>query len=100
MKISEVKAKTDIIAAHCNASPDDELLQVYWDAAVKKVLSDTGLDEAAADQYDDLTVAALALTAEMYYNRGAHIDNDKLNRVVDSFLGSHDFNLLPGEAKT
>ena len=94
MKLSEVKK--ELIAAHCHTSPEDDLLEVYWDAAVKSILSNTGLDKESADEYDDLTVAALALTADMYYNRGVHVNNEKLNKVVSSFIGSHDFNLLPG----
>ena len=93
MKLSKVTIET--IAAHCHAPPDDELLLVYWDAAVSKVLSDTGLTRRGADKYADLTVAALILTSEMYYNRSFLVDSDKLNKVVESFIGSHDFNLLP-----
>ena len=93
MKLSAVKMKT--VAQHCHTTPDDEMLKVYWDAAVEYVRDYTGLTARAADKYAALTVAALALVADMYYNRNVHVDNDKINRVVQSFLSAHDVNLLP-----
>ena len=96
VKISDVT--DDIIAEHCKASPEDPLLRVYWGAAVSAVLGRTGLGADEADEHDDLTVAALALTRDMLDNPSYHIDSDKANKLVDGILGLHDHNLLPGVA--
>ena len=98
MKISEVTMET--VAAHVRTAADDQLLEVYWDAAVKSVLSYTGLDNVTADKYDDLTVAALVITSEMYDNRQMQVESDKVSKVVEGFIGLHDHNLLPGEDVT
>ena len=95
MKISRVK--NDTIAAHCHAPVDDPMLKVYWDAAVQHVLGYTGLTIKEADKHEDLTVAALVLVSDMYYNRSYHVASEKVNNIVDSFMSSHDYNLLPGE---
>ena len=95
MKISAVGVRE--IAAHVRAPEDDPMLQIYWAAAVNSILGYTGLDEAQADEYADLTVAALVITSEMYDNRQMQVENDKVSRVVESFIGLHDRNLLPKE---
>ncbi|MCL2045736.1 MAG: head-tail connector protein [Oscillospiraceae bacterium] len=94
MKISRVKTET--IAAHCHAPEDDPMLKVYWDAAVQYVLGYTGMTKRDADKHEDLTVAALVLVSDMYYNRSYHVASEKVNQIVDSIIGSHDYNLLPG----
>ena len=96
MKLSEVSE--EIMALHCRTTPEDKMLPVYWAAAKEYVLGHTGLTEDAADEYAGLTVAALAITADLVENKNAHIDNDKVNKVIDSFMGLHDRNLLPGVA--
>lgn len=95
MKLSEVT--NEIKAQHCRTSAADPLLPLYWDAAVQSVLSYTGLTPEEADKYADLTIAALILTSDMYDNRQVQVDTDKVSKVFESFVGSHDFNLLPGQ---
>jgi len=97
MKLSEVTEKD--IAAWCHVAEDDPRLPIAWAAASMAVRSHTGLSEAKADEYPGLTVAALIIAADTLYNTLMHVDNDKLNQVVGSFLSLHDRNLLPGEAK-
>lgn len=89
---------TPIFAAHhVRADRGDEMLGLYLDAARAYVLSYTGLTAEAADAYSELAVAALILTSDMYDNRQATVDSDKVNRVLNYFLGAHDHNLLPGQ---
>lgn len=95
MKLSEVPL--EIVARHCRTTPDDLTLPIYFDAGKAAVLSYTGLSKEAADERPELTVAALVLTADMYDNRQVQADNDKVNRVFESFVSLHDYNLLPGE---
>ena len=98
MKISDVTMET--VAAHVRTDAEDKLLKVYWDAAVKSVLSHTGLSAEEADEYDDLTVAALVITSEMYDNRQMQVESDRVSKVVEGFIGLHDHNLLPREDVT
>ena len=94
MKISE--ATKDIIAEHCRVSPDDAMLDAYWEAAVRTVLAHTGLSAGEADGHDDLTIAALALARDMFDNKGYNVEAGKANRLVEAVLGLHDNNLLCG----
>ena len=48
------------------------------------------------DDYDDLTIALLAIISQMYDNRQLTITGDKINPIVSFILGMHDYNLIPG----
>ena len=73
------------------------------DAAVAYVKSHTGIEGVEnpdkngrrLDDYEDITVAVLALISQMYDNRQMTISSDKVNPVVPMLLGIHDFNLIP-----
>ena len=94
MKLSEMSM--DHLAEWCHVRSEDPRLPTAWDAAKSSILGYTGLDESAANEFDELTIAAIALTSDMIYNPTMHVDNDNLNRVVGSFIGLHNYNLLPG----
>ena len=96
MKLSEMTMKH--LALWCHVSETDERLPTAWAAAKRHILGATGLDDEAADERETLTFAAIALASDMIYNPGMHVDNDKINKVAESFIAQHDFNLLPGEA--
>ena len=92
MKLSELTP--EIAATHVRTAVDDSVLPIYLDGARYHVLSYTGLTMEQADEKDDLAVAALILTADMYDNRQATVESDKVNRVLDSLLSVHRVNLL------
>jgi len=94
-KMSEMTA--GCLAEWCHVLASDARLPLAWEMATAYVLRYTGLTGEEADERASLIFAAIALTADMIYNPGAHIDGDKINRVVEGFIGLHDFNLLPGE---
>jgi len=96
MKLSEMTMGH--LALWCHVQPDDMRLPVAWAAALSAILGRTGLSAEDADEYGDLTFAAIALASDMLYNPGLHVDSDKVNQVVESFIGLHDHNLLPGAA--
>ena len=98
MKLSEITMEH--LSQWCHVQQDDVRLPGAWAAAKEAVISNTGLDEETADEYEDLTFAAIALSADMIYNTGYHVDNDKINKVVESFIGLHTHNLLPGGASS
>lgn len=93
MKLSEV---TPAVMAEY-VRPASELTKTeeeMWPAAVSYVLGQTGLTAEEADEYPDITIAALAVFSDFYDNRQVTVQNDKVNRVVESILGMYCKNLL------
>lgn len=73
---------------------DRQHLGIILQAAVDYVKGYTGLDEAAIDTHEDITVAVLVLVSDMYDNRQMTVDKNNVNRVVDTILGMYCINLL------
>lgn len=69
-------------------------LSILQKAAVDYVKGYTGLDEAAIDTHEDITIAVLILISDMYDNRQMTVDKNNVNRVVDTILGMYCVNLL------
>lgn len=98
MKVSEITL-SDI----CREIREDEAyltedarqhLAIIQKAAVEYVKGYTGLDEAAIDTHEDITIAVLVLISDMYDNRQMYVDKTNVNRVVDTILGMYCINLL------
>ena len=94
MKLSAVSL--DNVRDFCGISSDtsDDIVQILVDGAKHFVLSQTGLDEAAADDHDDLTLAFMTLVNEMYTNRTYTVDVQNVNPFADAIIGQHRTNLL------
>lgn len=73
---------------------DRQHLAIIQKAAVEYVKGYTGLDEAAIDTHEDITIAVLVLVSDMYDNRQMFVDKTNVNRVVDTILGMYCINLL------
>lgn len=73
---------------------DRQYLGILLQAAVDYVKGYTGLDEAAIDTHEDITIAVLVLVSDMYDNRQMTVDKNNINRVVDAILGMYCINLL------
>ena len=73
---------------------DRKYLVILQKAAVEYVKSYTGLDDAAIDTHEDITIAVLVLISDMYDNRQMYVDKANVNRVVDTILGMYCENLL------
>lgn len=69
-------------------------LSILQKAAVDYVKGYTGLDEAAIDTHEDITIAVLVLISDMYDNRQMTVDKNNVNLVVDTILGMYCVNLL------
>lgn len=54
----------------------------------------TGLATENLDDYPDFVIVVLILCQDMYDNRTLYVDNQNLNKVVDTILGMHVTNLL------
>lgn len=73
---------------------DRQYLEILLPAAMDYVKGYTGLDEAAIDIHEDITIAVLVLVSDMYDNRQMTVDKNNVNRVVDTILGMYCENLL------
>lgn len=73
---------------------DRQHLGILLQAATDYVKGYTGLDEAAIDTHEDITIAVLVLVSDMYDNRQMTVDKNNVNRVVDTILGMYCVNLL------
>lgn len=54
----------------------------------------TGVPEDELDNYGDLPIVVLALCQDMYDNRSLYVEDDNLNKMVETILGMHQRNLL------
>jgi hypothetical protein len=105
MKISEVTIETLKNYIHVNHTEDDTLLSAILVAGRAFIMGYTGLPltddpttldviEESLDDHEDLTIALLVLSAEMYDNRSYSVDNKELNNVVRTILQMHSINNL------
>lgn len=98
MKASEITLNDicrQIRAAEAYLTEDDrQHLAILQKAAVEYVKGYTGLDDAAIDTHEDITIAVLVLISDMYDNRQMTVDKGNVNRVVDTILGMYCINLL------
>jgi len=58
------------------------------------IASYTGLTADQIDTYPDFVIVVLILCQDMWDNRTLYVDNENLNKVVDTILGMHSVNLL------
>jgi len=58
------------------------------------ISSYTGLKSAEIDQHEDFVIVVLILCQDMWDNRTLYVDNENLNKVVETILGMHSVNLL------
>ena len=54
----------------------------------------TGLDDEQIDAYEDITIAVLVLTQDMYDNRRLYVEKSNVNKVVDSIIYQYAENWL------
>lgn len=108
MKISEVTLDNlkNYVMPYESSTDDDLLLETLKSAAVANLCSLTGLPSASEadavtgikppciDDYDDLTVAMFVIVTDLYNNRSNTVEKNNVNKVVESIIGSHQFNLL------
>lgn len=93
MKVSEIT--TTVVRGYLRDDEADEgLVSAILYAATSYVKGYTGLDAAALDAHEDISLAVLVLCSDMYDNRQMVVDNDKVNRVIQSILDMHRVNLL------
>lgn len=58
------------------------------------IIGYTGQTEEALDDFPDFVIVVLVLCQDMWDNRTLYVNNQNLNRVVETILGMHSVNLL------
>lgn len=94
MKISEVTINELKEYANVEHDLDDKLFNMILSAAKSYIKSYTGLTLEQIDDKEDLTIALMTLTNEMYDNRVFIIQDIKLNTFISSILDMYSVNLL------
>lgn len=105
MKVSEVTINDLKSYANVYHNDDDNLFFAILIASKNFISNYTGLPlvddpttidvvEDNCDAYEDLTIALMVLSNEMYDNRALVVDNTKLNFVIMTILNSHCVNFL------
>ncbi len=96
MKLSEVTVQ-DLVAYARENLEDGEVVNTFQTILVAckgYIKGYTGLSDEQADTKEDLTVALMVLSNEMYENRLFSVQDDKVNVLVKSILDMHSVNLL------
>lgn len=98
MRVKELTP--DFIANYLklDIEPDDEnekaLIQVLLDASIEYIKGQTGITDETMNNHDDLTTAVLVLVQDMYDNRRYYVDNQNVNKVVESIIFQYSENLI------
>lgn len=74
---------------------DKDLLEIQRAAAIAYCKDYTGLSEDELDEHEDITIAVLALIADMWDNRSMTVGQSNPNKTAETILGMHGINLLP-----
>lgn len=76
--------------------PDDEqnTLENMLTVAKAFIKSYTGLNDEQVDEHADFVIVVFILCQDMWDNRTLYVDNNNLNKVVETILGMHSVNLL------
>lgn len=73
---------------------DLQLLEILLNSAVSYVKNYTGLNATEVDDIVEFIDVVFILVQDMYDTRTLYVDNQNVNKVVDSILGMHSINLL------
>lgn len=108
MKVSELTIENIINYLRIDVTVNDDVkasakkeVEMMLVAAKKYASSFTGLPESSQDgeksleDYEDITIAVLAIISDMYENRIANIEKQTYsNKTVECILSMHSFNLV------
>lgn len=88
-----------VIADYCGVVIDEEkeqaaLLDIFAEAAKAYLKGETGLDDEGINKHEDLTVAFLVLTNEMYEKRDFTVDKTNLNPIAKQIIALHSVNYI------
>ena len=111
MKVSEITMTMicEQLREEETSLPQETLayIEALKEAAIAYVMSATGIngvDEAdenghKLDDYEDITIAVMVLISDMYDNRQLTVDKKDINRLAESTINRHRFNLIAGDTE-
>lgn len=73
---------------------DKATLNTLKGVAVEYIAQYTGRTREQLDLIQDLVIVAMILVEDMWDNRSNYVDNNNVNKVVESILNLHVVNLL------
>lgn len=73
---------------------DKKYLETIIKVASDYIKNNTGLSDKELEQYNDLVIVVYVLCQDMYDTRTYYVDNNNVNKVVQSILDMHSRNLL------
>lgn len=73
---------------------DEKYLETIKKVAIDYIKNNTGLNDKDLEQYNDLIIVVYVLCQDMYDTRTYYVDNNNVNKVVQSILDMHSRNLL------
>lgn len=93
-KVSEITAAdiAEYIRLDEVTSDDTNTLNNLLNISKQFIKSYTGLNDL--DAFCDFVIVVFILCQDMWDNRTLYVDNENLNKVVDTILGLHSVNLL------
>ena len=92
MKVSDIRI-TDL-TEYLRLDTCDPKLSVYLSSAKAYIRSYTGMTDIEMDKHEDLVPVIYVLVTHYYENRDYTVQNDKVNKVVQSTLDMYCKNLL------
>lgn len=94
MKISAITTTDVKNYLHVYHNEDDKLIEAILTASKAFVKSYTGLTAETLDISEDLSMAVMIISAELYDNRSFTVDNTSISPVIRIILDMHSINLL------
>lgn len=94
MKVSELTIQELKDYARVEHNDDDVQFGIILASIKSYVKGYTGMSDEQLDTKEDITIAVQVLANEMYENRTMTVQNDKVNKVVQSILDMYCLNLL------
>lgn len=92
MKVSDIRVGD--LTEYLRLDTCDSKLSVYLLSAKAYIRSYTGMTDAEMDKHEDLVPVIYVLVTHYYENRDYTVQNDKVNKVVQSTLDMYCKNLL------
>lgn len=93
MKVSEITAEH--LADYLKLEADEQdMIQMFLSSAIAYVKSYTGLNDEEIDLHNDLVPVIYVLVSDIYENREYLVQQDKVNKLVQSILNMYSKNLL------
>lgn len=103
--MNEITKVSDITVQDCVeylripevTSSDEAMLNSLIGIAKDFIAKYTGRNDL--DAFQDFVIVVFVLVQDMWDNRTMYVDKSNLNHVIETILGMHSVNLLPGESE-